>query len=427
MKKVLPMLLDRDNHKCGIHYGGCGQDIKQEDIDSGNVNVDHIIPKTILKHKGNLGDSVFMKDYFRQATHANCNSIDKRGQLTNYPEFTCDCHYTYFNVETDTVELYFQHQFKHNGTMEWRNETFSEGFISPTRDQVSHKKELNIKIIPGKKGNWRGFRKNGDMGSIFPIYKTSDLYICRLLNILSLLKCKRIDESKKEYFKYIEFTDREESYSAPDSLDKVNKMFDSLSTTSDTKELWFEILYILNPKEYHYRISDEKYQSGDIIEQIKHLHKAIALESKKSQKISEKYSNLGYAYFCVANYEESEKYLLKAVEYDPNNKYAKGNLSYLYEIQGRELLKEKRYQPALNFFLKAKDIFPDSVLIYSLITYTYSELGNLVYAIRYAKEGLKISPDTEALKQNLRELKFAEHQMLLSIKGQKYVWSQTVP
>ncbi len=414
--RTLRRIIERDNHLCGIHYGGCGKEIKSTD----SANIDHIIPKTLLKKK--QGDSVFFKPNFLQPMHSDCNSIDKRGQLTKYPEFTCDCHYTYFNVETETVEIYFQHYFKHNDTFEWRKETFVENFIDHNKDGFGH-----IMAI-GNRGSWYGFQRDSDMGSLFKQYKKTDLYICYLLNIFALLKCKRIEESKEEYIKYLAFIADTHSYSRPATMDKVTKLFEALSSGSSTSELSDEILLILNPKEYHYRIGLRKCPPGDVStihEGIDHLYKAIELGYDKDQNIASIYNSLGYAYGYIGNYEKSEKYLLKAIKLDSNNEYAKGNLSYLYEIQGRELLEAKRYQSALNLFLKSKDIFSDSIPIYSLIASAYFKLGNLVYAIRYTKEGLKIAPDQEELKQNLHGLEIAERQLLLSIKNQKYVWNHT--
>jgi len=291
--KTLQGILKRDNQICGKHYGGCGREIKPND----SANIDHIIPKTLLKKKE--GDSIFFKPNFLQPMHTSCNSIDKRGQLTSYPEFICDCHYTYYNIETETVEIYYQHYFKHNDTFEWRKELFIKNFIDHNKNGFGHIMHI------GNRGKSYGFHRNNDMGSMFKQYKKVDLYICYLLNIFALLKCKRIEESKEEFKKYLAFIEDTDSYPTPASIDKVNELFESLSSESNTSELSDEILLILNPQEYHYRIGLRKCPPGEfstVHEGIDHLHKAIELGYDKNQNIASLYNSLGYAYGYIVIY-----------------------------------------------------------------------------------------------------------------------------
>lgn len=390
--KRLQNLLERDNYHCGIHYGGCGKKINSTDI----ANIDHIIPKTILKNK--QGHSTFYKPVFLQPMHESCNSIDKRGQLTKYPEFTCDCHYTYFNVETETVEIFFRQHIKHNDTFEWKKEIFIENFIDDSKNG------MGIIMMVGNRGDSYGFKKDNDMGSMFRSYKYSEMYICYLMNILSLLKCKRIEEAKQEYIKYTKFVETENNYPRPETLNKVDKLFETLSDTEDTSSLSNEILYILNPKAYYYRIGLHKCQSGHFAEGIKYLHKSIELGTN-DHRIYEVYSNLGYAYTSIGNFMEAEKHLFKAVELRPDNKLIKGNLAHLYKTQGMQFLKAKKHQQALEFFIKAKNALPISDLYYNLIAVSYFGMGDIQSAIKYVKDGLQKVPDSELLKQNLQELK----------------------
>ena len=95
----------------------------------------------------------------------------------------------------------------------------------------------------GNRGTVYGFARGNDMGSMFHQYKYSDRYICYLMNIYALLKCKRFNEAKQEYTKYIEFIDTTDSYFRPDTLDKVTIYFESLSDKDDTSELASEIVY----------------------------------------------------------------------------------------------------------------------------------------------------------------------------------------
>ena len=343
--RTLEGILRRDKHICGIHYGGCGKEIKLED----DANIDHMIPKTLLKKE--KGDSVFFKPNFLQPMHTACNSIEKRGQLTTYPEFTCNCHYTYYSVETEAVKIYYQHYFKHNDTYEWRKEIFVENFIDHSVDGFGH-----VMVI-GNRGTTYGFHRGNDMGSMFPRYKKSDLYICYLINIFSLLRCKRLKESQKEYVKYLDFIEATDSYPKPTTLDKVTGLFKTLNDEYDAKELANEILYILNPKSYHYRIGLEKSQAGNI-ESIEHFIQAIALGDKDPNLYSA-YSDLGYTCTIFGKYTEAEKYLLKSLELKHDYKYAKGNLAHLYQTQGKLLLVSKKYKEALEFFEKAKAVFPE--------------------------------------------------------------------
>lgn len=398
--KTLQAILSRDNHLCGIHYGGCGREIKSTE----STNIDHIIPKTLLKSK--QGDSAFFKPNFLQPMHTKCNSIDKRGQLTTYPEFTCDCHYTYFNVETEIVEIYVKHYFKYNDTFEWKKEIFLKNFIN------HNEKGMGQIMHIGNRGTVYGFARGNDMGSMFHQYKYSDRYICYLMNIYALLKCKRFNEAKQEYTKYIEFIDTTDSYFRPDTLDKVTIYFESLSDKDDTSELASEILYILNPKTYHLRAGLKKCDSGDILGGIDHMHKSIKLGTDKDPDIAQTYSTLGYAYACVNKYKDAEKYLRKAIKLKPSLEYAKRNLSHFYQTQGLILLEEKRYEKALKLFIQAKDLLPTWDINYNLIAHTYLCIDDTdtKTAFKYLEDGLKNSPDSASLKENFQILE--DHEAL---------------
>lgn len=86
MSKRITRLLKRDNHKCGIHVGGCGKHIK------GDATQDHIIPKNYIKTRSNNRE--FIGDWNYQPMHAKCN-VKREGQIIDKPEFKCQCHGVY--------------------------------------------------------------------------------------------------------------------------------------------------------------------------------------------------------------------------------------------------------------------------------------------------------------------------------------------
>ena len=92
-------ILDRDNKRCGIHVGGCGLPISEND-----QSIDHMIPQSFFK--GFLNEKRFHETWNLQPMHRNkCNS-SRIGQIVDKVDFICKCHGTYITKEGDREVMY---------------------------------------------------------------------------------------------------------------------------------------------------------------------------------------------------------------------------------------------------------------------------------------------------------------------------------
>ena len=81
-------VIRKDQHRCGVHAGGCGQIVDKIDR-----SLDHIIPQSFFRSRGNnISSTDFDDDWNRQIMHRTCDNWSG-GHLHGLPPFWCHCHY----------------------------------------------------------------------------------------------------------------------------------------------------------------------------------------------------------------------------------------------------------------------------------------------------------------------------------------------
>ncbi|MFH0888422.1 MAG: tetratricopeptide repeat protein [Planctomycetota bacterium] len=104
------------------------------------------------------------------------------------------------------------------------------------------------------------------------------------------------------------------------------------------------------PKNEYFRLAEESFLNGNYPEAINYYQQFIASE-KSSDYTAEAYYRIGVGYLALANYEESEKNLLEALEnptsykQDSFNLLAYHTLAQLYQTQ-------HKYKQAVDYYRK---------------------------------------------------------------------------
>ena len=79
----------RDNEKCGVHLGGCGELVSEKK----DRSLDHIIPQAWFKSIGEDNASTDYDEMWnRQLMHKSCDN-NMGGHIHGLPAFWCHCHY----------------------------------------------------------------------------------------------------------------------------------------------------------------------------------------------------------------------------------------------------------------------------------------------------------------------------------------------
>ena len=79
----------RDNNKCGVHLGGCGELVSEKK----DRSLDHIVPQAWFKSIGKDNTSTDYDDIWnRQLMHKTCDN-NMGGHVHDLPAFWCHCHY----------------------------------------------------------------------------------------------------------------------------------------------------------------------------------------------------------------------------------------------------------------------------------------------------------------------------------------------
>ena len=95
-RKRRDLVLKRDEYRCGIHLGGCGERFTTAEKGLQNsdlVTLDHILPESWWRDRQSVGAENYNQEWNFQPMHRRCNSSDKRGQIYGFPVFTCRCHW----------------------------------------------------------------------------------------------------------------------------------------------------------------------------------------------------------------------------------------------------------------------------------------------------------------------------------------------
>lgn len=127
-----------------------------------------------------------------------------------------------------------------------------------------------------------------------------------------------------------------------------------------------------------------------IIEGISYMKNAI----KIFPDYRDAYSNTGYAYFTIMNYDSAEVYLLKAFQLNPNGIDQIKNLALLYFFK-------KNYTKAIELFKDEIALSPGNVEPYSNIGTCYQNSGRVDSAIYYFKMAISVDPKYTKAYENL--------------------------
>ena len=156
-RKLLSYLLSRDEHRCGIHIGGCRKKIPNR----ADGSIDHIFTRSFFKDRE---VSIKPKDYNEprncQPMHKDCNKT-RGGQIDGFPLFTCLCHWLqiYKTSRGHVLRLFYR---TNKGTFSCTVVTEENRFVfeNPSAGKfASELGEINIsgawsmaQLKPGKKG-----------------------------------------------------------------------------------------------------------------------------------------------------------------------------------------------------------------------------------------------------------------------------------
>ena len=97
------------------------------------------------------------------------------------------------------------------------------------------------------------------------------------------------------------------------------------------------------------------------------------------------YISLAWSYFRARNQVEAERYLVKALQLNPNSADAMSSLG-LTKINSDP-------QMALDLFMRARDLDPESSFVYRQISFALRALGRLDEAVQTLEEGIERFPD----------------------------------
>ncbi|MDD9869098.1 MAG: hypothetical protein OXU50_04300 [Gammaproteobacteria bacterium] len=156
MNKRIIRLLRRDNYKCGIHTGGCGEDIKRNE-----ATKDHIIPKDYVKTRDNSRE--FIGDWNYQPMHKRCNE-EREGQIIDKPEFKCKCHGVYVDEQGARWVMYKEGK-NWKKVKYWSEKPNRDYTIPPVQKEAMNR----VIIVPGRSKNQAGVSifKPGAFGHMF--------------------------------------------------------------------------------------------------------------------------------------------------------------------------------------------------------------------------------------------------------------------
>jgi len=98
-KAKLARVLKRDGGRCGIHAGGCREELTLKD-----ATQDEMIPRRFFRYDTEPDQPDWYGDWNTQPMHRECNQ--KRDP---FPRFECMCHVLYVDVEDKTAYILYKH------------------------------------------------------------------------------------------------------------------------------------------------------------------------------------------------------------------------------------------------------------------------------------------------------------------------------
>ena len=117
-------------------------------------------------------------------------------------------------------------------------------------------------------------------------------------------------------------------------------------------------------------------------EGLSYLAKAVRIDTG----FGEGHSNLGHAYFVVAQYDSAKYYLEKALRLLPSNLMTINNLADVYYFT-------KEYRRSIDLSKKGISLKPDDITPYTNLGRSYLALGRLDSVIFYVNTAIRINPN----------------------------------
>ena len=121
--------------------------------------------------------------------------------------------------------------------------------------------------------------------------------------------------------------------------------------------------------------------------------KEVKALSMTRERRGQWFNNMGAAHFKLKNFDESSKYLRKAVIYCPHNIEYRTNLGTAYTVKGD-------YERAASVLEEALEIAPDSVPLHKNVALNYIHMNRYKDAVRVLQD----IPEKELARQGVQEL-----------------------
>jgi len=121
------------------------------------------------------------------------------------------------------------------------------------------------------------------------------------------------------------------------------------------------------------------------VEYIQEARSAAERAIEADPEFAAGYISLAWSYFRGRNQVEAERYLVKALQLNPNSADAMSSLG-LIKINSDP-------QMALDLFMRARDLDPESSFVYRQISFALRALGRLDEAVQTLEEGIERFPD----------------------------------
>lgn len=210
-RKQLARLLKRDGRLCGIHIGGCGQEIKNRT----DATVDHIFTRSFFKDREvGIRPRIYNRDWNCQPMHPKCNH-QRGGQIYGFPLFSCSCHWLQIDRKPNRRHVLILHYKTEGEEIALSVSTEEHDFVGSqiSTGKFSHlfggMKHIDVAGIwsmgnlnPGK----RGITGKGQLGHVFP----------------------RISLEEIQEFNRLE-VQRIQGVSSPQTIEKFNRRMDPMS------------------------------------------------------------------------------------------------------------------------------------------------------------------------------------------------------
>ena len=422
-------LLERDDYRCGVHFGGCGKKITLDE-----TTVDHIIPQNIFKYDEKYKERIkFLKKLYKfrereslaagllnlQPMCSDCNNLKKRGvfppsNIIKRCSNKC-CNFIYLK-ENKNWYLMATHYFLNKSKSQQKNGIDKGGsvFFTFPLTEVQVKYESGTKsekqyLLYGSSKTASGFLRNQLGGSVSELnmiennrkYNKEELFKSenRLKGEIENIHDSQI-ETTFNFVKYfnelIEENDKNIQSNPNDIESYMNRGFAKAKIGRYNEAIKdFNKIIQLNLN-HSYKVYFNRgfcfLNLGKYNEAIDDCNKSIAINPNHSGV----YFNRGLAAFHLNQYKESILDLDKSIKLDPNNAGA-------YNYRGCAKLNIRDYKGAMEDCNKSIELNPNDSGSYNNRALAEFHLKQYEESILDFDKGIELNPN-EARAYNDRGL-----------------------